>query len=68
MDSNTSTTPLSREELKLILIEHLKQYPRTQVANIMGSYPTWGEAISLANYAKEFVATLGTGYLGLHFG
>jgi len=38
MDSDTSTTPLSRQELKLILIEHLKQYPRTQVANIMGSY------------------------------
>ena len=30
--------------------------------------PTWGEAISLANYAKEFVATLGAGYLGLLFG
>jgi hypothetical protein len=29
--------------------------------------PTWGEAISLANYAKEFVATLGAGYLGLLF-
>ena len=29
---------------------------------------TWGEAISLANYAKEFVATLGAGYLGLLFG
>jgi hypothetical protein len=30
--------------------------------------PTWREAISLANYAKEFGATLGAGYLGLLFG
>lgn len=29
---------------------------------------SWGEAISLANYAKEFVTTLGAGYLGLLFG
>jgi hypothetical protein len=28
---------------------------------------TWGEANSLANYAKEFVATVGAGYLGLVF-
>jgi len=30
--------------------------------------PTWGEANSLAKYAKEFVATVGTGYLGLIIG
>jgi hypothetical protein len=30
--------------------------------------PTWGEANSLANYAKEFVGTVGAGYLGLIFG
>src|SRR5215211_4738684 len=38
MYGNASPTPLSREELKLMLIEHLKQSPRTQVANILGSY------------------------------
>ena len=30
--------------------------------------PTWGEAISLANYARELVASLGAGYSGLLFG
>ena len=30
--------------------------------------PTWGDAISLLNYAKQFVSTVGFGYLGLHFG
>ena len=30
--------------------------------------PTWGEANSLTNYAKEFVSTVGEGYLGLDFG
>jgi hypothetical protein len=29
---------------------------------------TWGEAISLVNYAKGFVATIEAGYLGLLFG
>jgi hypothetical protein len=29
---------------------------------------TWGEATSLIAYAKEFVATVGSGYLGLLFG
>ena len=29
---------------------------------------TWGEATSLVNYAKEFVATVGDGYLNLFFG
>jgi hypothetical protein len=29
--------------------------------------PTWGEAISLVNYAKSFVATIGAEYLGLLF-
>jgi hypothetical protein len=37
MHGNTHTTPLGREELKLNLIEYLKQNPQTQVANIMGS-------------------------------
>jgi hypothetical protein len=36
MNSNTPTAPLSREQLKLRLIEYLKQNPRTQVANILG--------------------------------
>jgi|SRR5215211_1752147 len=35
MYDNNPTTPLSREELKLNLIEYLKQTPQTQVANIM---------------------------------
>ncbi len=26
---------------------------------------TWGEAASLVNYAKDFVATVGSGYLNL---
>lgn len=30
--------------------------------------PTWGEATSLLNYAKEFVATIEFGYLNLFFG
>lgn len=30
--------------------------------------PTWGDATSLLNYAKQFVSTIGLGYLGLHFG
>jgi AbiU2 len=30
--------------------------------------PTWGEAISLVNYAKEFVATIGFAYLSTIFG
>jgi hypothetical protein len=38
MYGNDSSSPLSREELKLMLIEHLKQSPQTQVANILGSY------------------------------
>ena len=29
--------------------------------------PTWGDATSLLNYAKQFVTTIGLGYLGLHF-
>lgn len=29
---------------------------------------TWGEATSLIDYAKDFVATVGSGYLGLLFG
>jgi hypothetical protein len=36
MQNITSSNPLSREELKLMLIEHLKQHPKTQVANILG--------------------------------
>ena len=30
--------------------------------------PTWGEANSLVKYAKEFVSTVGAGYLGMLFG
>jgi hypothetical protein len=30
--------------------------------------PTWGDAVSLVNYAKEFVATIGFGYLNIDFG
>jgi hypothetical protein len=30
--------------------------------------PTWGDANSLVNYAKEFVGTVEAGYLGLIFG
>jgi hypothetical protein len=37
MYGNASPSSLSREELKLMLIEHLKQNPQTQVANILGS-------------------------------
>jgi hypothetical protein len=29
---------------------------------------TWGDATLLLNYAKHFVGTIGSGYLGLHFG
>jgi|SRR5215211_1539699 hypothetical protein len=29
--------------------------------------PTWGGAISLVNYAKDFVSTIGFGYLSTHF-
>ncbi len=35
MYSNTPATSLSRQEIKLRLIEYLKQQPRTQIANIM---------------------------------
>jgi hypothetical protein len=37
MYGNASSSPLSREELKLMLIEHFKRFPQTQVANILGS-------------------------------
>jgi hypothetical protein len=30
--------------------------------------PTWGDATSLVNYAKDFVSTIGFGYLNIHFG
>jgi hypothetical protein len=30
--------------------------------------PTWGGAISLVNYAKDFVSTIGIGYLSTLFG
>jgi hypothetical protein len=30
--------------------------------------PTWGEATSLVNYAKDFVTTIGFGYLSIAFG
>ena len=30
--------------------------------------PTWGEALSLVNYAKDFVSTIGYGYLSTIFG
>lgn len=35
MYSNTPSTPLSKEEIKLRLIEYFKQQPSTQIANIM---------------------------------
>ena len=38
MYGNASPTPLSREELKLMLLEHLKRYPWDRVTNILGSY------------------------------
>ncbi len=31
-------------------------------------HPTWGEALSLVNYAKDFVSTIGYGYLNTLFG
>lgn len=37
MYSNTPATPLSRQEIKLRLIEHFKRYPQTQIANIMNN-------------------------------
>ena len=35
MYSNNASTPLSREEIKLRMIEHFKRHPSTQIANIM---------------------------------
>jgi len=30
--------------------------------------PTWGDALSLVNFAKDFVSTIGFGYLNILFG
>jgi hypothetical protein len=36
VQNNTSSDALSKEEIKFRIIEHFKQYPQTQIANIMG--------------------------------
>ncbi|HEX6711531.1 MAG TPA: hypothetical protein VF068_14465 [Rubrobacter sp.] len=62
---NHPPVPLSKEELKLRVIEHLKQYPKTQIANIMafgveqriGRSLSDQESQSVLELIHEFVVT-----------
>jgi hypothetical protein len=45
------------------VIAHNEDIPRSALTT-----PTWGEALDVVNYAKDFVITIGLGYLNLLFG